>query len=384
MFILKYKTAGMIWGVCLVLSGSVLDDIDEMSEIDKSNMLSFCAKASHHYREAARLSDGISVSFRNPENIVVCGMGGSGIGGDLLKDWAREDASLSIEVNREYSLPAYAKEDTLALIVSYSGETEETLGAFLDALRRKCMIFCISSGGSLIEFAKKLKVPYLQIPAGMPPRAALPYLFIPSLMLLEKMHVVSGVSEQSSEAADILENVSKMNSPGVPARDNSCKKVALAVYGTVPVVYGFGVFRGVAQRIKQQFNENSKIPSKWEYFSELDHNEVVGWEAAGNLGLSFSAIVLRDKSEPDAVRTRIETTKGLMKSSVSKIVEVWAQGDSKLARMLSTVCVGDFSSVYLAILHGIDPTPVSTIDRLKIEIGKQGSRNKIIDELKEF
>lgn len=367
-----------------VLPESVLDEIDELSEIDKSGMLSFCIKTSYQYSEAARLSGDISIDFRGPANIVVCGLGGSAIGGELLKDWARQEASVSIEVNREYSLPAYANEETLALIVSYSGETEETLSAFLDALQRKCMIFCISSGGSLIELAKKLKVPYLQVPAGMPPRAALPYLFTPLLTLLEKMHIVSHVSEQVSEAISILESVSKVNSPSVPARDNFCKRLALAVDDSVPVVYGFGVFRSVAQRMKQQFNENSKVPSKWEYFSELNHNEIVGWEAAGSLGMPFSAVILRDKFEPDAIRSRIETTKGLMKSSVPKQVEVWSQGNSKLARMLSLVCVGDFSSVYLAILRGVDPTPVFTIDHLKVEIGKQGVREKIIAELKKF
>jgi glucose/mannose-6-phosphate isomerase len=360
----------------------VLDEIDELNEIDKSNMLSFCVKAPYHYREAARLASDISVDFTHPTNIVVCGMGGSAIGGELLKDWAREEASVSIEVNREYSLPAYVSENTLVLIVSYSGETEETLSAFLDALRKKCMIFCISSGGSVLEFAKKLKVPYLQVPAGMPPRAALPYLFVPSLMLLEMIHVVSNVSEEFSEAISILESISKANSSSVPERDNFCKKVALAVNDSVPVVYGFGVFRSVAQRMKQQFNENSKVPSKWEYFSELDHNEVVGWEAPGNLALPFSAIFFRDKFESDAIRSRIETTKGLMKESISKMVEVWSLGKSKLARMLSLVCLGDFSSVYLAVLRGVDPTPVLTIDHLKKEIGKKGARERIIGELK--
>ena len=143
------------------------------------------------------------------------------------------------------------------------------------------MVYCVSSGGSLLEHAEKLNVPYLRVPAGMPPRAASPYLLVPQLMLLEKMGLVSGVSEGLDEAIQILEKVSRENAPEKPAETNLAKSLASGINGTVPVVYGFGIYRGVAQRWKQQFNENAKVPAKWEVFPELDHNEIVGWEKAG-------------------------------------------------------------------------------------------------------
>ncbi len=157
----------------------ILDDIEKIKAVDKSNMINFCVNSAKLYSEAAKLANKIKVNYPKPDNIIVAGMGGSGIGGDLLKDWARNKTTVPIEVNREYQLPAYAGKKTLVLITSYSGDTEESLSAFLDALKRKCMIYCVSSGGALLENAERLKVPYLRVPGGMPPRAALPYLFVP-------------------------------------------------------------------------------------------------------------------------------------------------------------------------------------------------------------
>jgi glucose/mannose-6-phosphate isomerase len=363
------------------MSMSLLDEIGKIRTIDKSNMLSFCIEASKHYGEAASTAEKISLDYSKPANIVVAGMGGSAIGGELLKDWTRDQASIPIEVNREYSLPAYANENSLVLVASYSGETEESLSAFLDAVKRKCRLYCVSSGGTLLEFAEKLGVPYLRIPSGMPPRAALPYLFVPMLMTLEKLNLTSSVSEGLKEAVKILEKVSDTNAPKTLAENNFSKTLAANICGTVPVVYGFGIYRGVAQRFKQQFNENSKIPAKWEFFSELNHNEIVGWEEAGKLAKNFSTILIRDKAEPAEIRSRIETTKMLMQPVVSKTFEVWAQGKSALAKMLSTICIGDFASVYLAILRKIDPTPVKTIALLKEQMKRTGTKKKIIREL---
>lgn len=359
---------------------SILDNANKFSKIDKSNMVAFSIDAAKHYREAARATEKISLNYSNPRNIVVAGMGGSAIGGELLKDWARDKAKIPIEVSRSYLLPAYANENTLVFIMSYSGETEETLSAFLDALKRRCMIFCVSSGGSLIEFAKKINVSHLIVPSNMPPRAALPYLIVPLLKTLEKINIVSGVSQDLSEVIDLLTRIAYENSPRNPLKDNFAKTLALNIKGSAPVIYGFGIYRSVAQRFKQQFNENSKVPSKWDYFSELNHNEIVGWKNNGKLSGCFSTIFIRDKTEPNTIRTRIETTKTLLPSG-SKMFEVWAQGKCPLARMLSTVCIGDFTSIYLAVLCGVDPAPVDNIYLLKEKMKQVGMREKLRREL---
>jgi glucose/mannose-6-phosphate isomerase len=362
------------------VAASVLDDKSKINEVDRNNMLGFCVDAAKYYRKAAKIAEKISFRYRRPENIIVVGMGGSAIGGELLKDWTRDKARVPIEVSRAYSLPAYANDRSLVLVMSYSGETEESLNSFLDAVKKRCMVFCVSSGGSLLEFAEKLNVPYLRVPAGMPPRAALPYLFVPLLNAAEKVGIVVGVSEELSEATQLLEYVTRANAPEKPVKDNFAKTLASRISGSVPIVYGFGVYRSVAQRFKQQFNENSKVLSKWEFFSELNHNEIVGWENTGSLAECFSTIFIRDKAEPDMIRSRIETTKTLLPLG-SKMFEVWSQGSCTLAKMMSTVCIGDFTSVYLAVLRGIDPTPVGNINLLKEKVKQVGTKEKVKREL---
>ncbi|MEM3880965.1 MAG: bifunctional phosphoglucose/phosphomannose isomerase [Candidatus Bathyarchaeia archaeon] len=364
-------------------AASFLDSPEKMGKVDRSNMLAFYVEAAAHYREAAKIAECVSVPSARFEHVVVAGMGGSAIGGELLKDWASGKAKVPIDVCRGYSLPAYVGEKSFVVMASYSGETEETLSAFLDAVKRRCMIFCISSGGDLLSFAGKLGVPYLRVPSGFQPRAALPYLFVPLLMLLENAGVVSGVREELAEALPLLERICSENAPDKPVKDNFAKQLALGIAGTVPVVYGFGFYRGVAQRFKQQFNENSKVPSKWEFLPELNHNEIVGWERAGKLAKCFSAIFFRDKNEPAEIRSRIEITKTLMPAA-SKLFEVWAQGESTLARMLSTICIGDFTSVYLAVLRNVDPTPVKTIALLKEKMTQNRTKEKIIRELEKL
>jgi glucose/mannose-6-phosphate isomerase len=195
--------------------------------------------------------------------------------------------------------------------------------------------------------------------------------------------LVSGVSEGLNETPKILEKVSGESAPEKPEESNPTKSLALGINGTVPVVYSFGIYRGVAQRWKQQFNENAKVPAKWEVFPELNHNEIVGWEKAGALAKRFSTVFLRDKSEPEEVRSRIEITKNLMPKA-SKKFEVWSQGKSTLAKMLSTILVGDFTSIYLAVLRGVDPTPVQTIVTLKQKLGETGTKERIIQELEKL
>ncbi|MFB3888880.1 MAG: bifunctional phosphoglucose/phosphomannose isomerase [Candidatus Bathyarchaeia archaeon] len=366
------------------MSTSILDKPAEFGEIDKSSMILFHTQAAQHFAEAAKNSESIKLPYPKPENIVIAGMGGSAIGGELLKDYTRSTATVPIEISREYQLPAYAGKNSLVILASYSGDTEETLSSFADALKRKCMVFCVSSGGALIKYAEKLGVPYLRVKGGMPPRAALPHMLMPLLKCMQTLNMAPQFAEEFPEAIRLLEKVSRDNAPEKSVSENFAKTLALNLIGTSPVVYGFGVYRGVALRYKQQFNENSKIPAKWESFSELNHNETMGWENAKELANEFSVVFLRDKAEPVEIRSRIEITKALMKPSVSKMFEVWAQGKGGLARMLSTILVGDFASVYLAYLRGVDPTPVNTVTVMKQKIEQNGVKAKILRELEKL
>jgi glucose/mannose-6-phosphate isomerase len=366
------------------LTNSILDDLAGMQKIDKQNAVDFYVEAASHYKESAANAAKIKLDYPTPENVILAGMGGSAIGGELLKDYTRATIKVPIEISREYHLPAYADEKSLVVLASYSGDTEETLSSFVDALRRGCMVFCVSSGGKLIKYAQKLNVSHLQVRANMPPRSAMPHMFMPLLSCMEKLDMIPDFSAEFTETVSLLEKISAENEPSKPASNNFAKTLALNLNGVTPVVYGFGIYRGASLRYKQQINENAKMPAKCESFSELNHNETMGWEGAKELAKNFGVVFLRDKTEPVEITSRIETTKALMQPSMQKMFEVWAQGESCLAKMLSTILVGDFTSIYLAMLRNVDPTPVDTVTVMKEKIEQNGVKQKILQELEKF
>jgi len=349
-----------------------LDNQSRIKEIDKNNMLDDLVNTPDYCRDAIKRAKQLTVPTNfNPKNIVVVGMGGSAIGGELLRDWLQDTLPISIHICRDYTLPAYVNKETLVITNSYSGNTEETLTAFLSANKKKCTVIAITSGGQLAEFCKKLHIPYVMIPSGLQPRVAVPYLFFPLPVILEKMGILSNVEDELKEAIDVIETVSKENRFDVPSKSNEAKTVAEKILNTIPVVYGFRQYNSVAHRLKAQFNENSKVPSKSESFPELNHNETVGYDAPKTLTKKVSIIVIRDPDEPVEIKNRIETTIELVFKKAKTLTEITAKGQNKLAKMFSVLCLGDYVSVYLAILQNKDPSPVKIIDKVKAELAKK-------------
>jgi len=351
---------------------TILDQPEKVKKIDKSEMLSHLMKTPNYCRDAVKRTKQVKVPEKvKPKNILIAGMGGSAIGGEILQDWLRDELPIPIQVCKDYTLPAYVNKDTLFFANSYSGNTEETLSAFLEAARRKCTTITITSGGHLLSFSKELQVPYVAIPSQLPPRVAIPYLFFPLPVFMERMEVIPSLEGDLQETIHVLKKVGEENSPKIPTEDNPAKKLALELMETIPIIYGFRQYQSVAHRLKTQFNENSKVPSKHDVFPELNHNETVGWEAPELLTKNHSVILIRDHDEPPEIRHRIETTKSLVLHKAKKVLEIHARGEGKLAKMFSVLCVGDFASVYLAILQEVDPTPVKIIDEVKRELGKK-------------
>ena len=361
-----------------------LEDPEEIKQIDKAGMLNFCLNMSRHYRAAAKIAAGITTSYAKPQNIIIVGMGGSAIGGELLKDWARDKIKVPIEVNREYHLPAYANKETLVLITSCTGNTEEILSTLLDAIKNKCMIYCITGGGTLMEIAKSLSIPYLQIPADMPARATLPYMFMALLTFLERIGLTSGVCRELEEALPIIEKIEKQNAVETPIKDSLTKSLAINLEGFIPVIYGFEIYSGVARRFKQQINENAKMMAKWDNLPETDHNEIVGYEKVDKHKERFAVIFIRDKDETIEMCNRIKITQKLMETTGVNIYEIWSQGKSGLAKILPVIAIADFLSNYLAILRGNDPTPVQTIDTLKDSLKKNCVKEHIVKEIEKI
>jgi len=356
---------------------SILDQPEEIRKIDKSNMLDHCVRFPDYCEdsikrakqveipEETKISPKTTIRYRKPGNILIAGMGGSAIGGEMLRDWLSDRLPIPVEICRDYHLSAYADKNTLVFAISYSGETEETLSAFVGAVRRGCMTITITSGGHLLSFSEKLNIPHLKIPRELPPRAAFPYLFFPLPILLSRIELIPDIEHEVEEALSVLKRVAKENAPEVPIEHNPSKKLALELEGTMPVVYGFGPYKAVAHRLKTQFNENSKLLSTYDVFPELNHNEIVGWETSKSLTKNFSVILLRDHKEPPEIKYRIQLTKSMLLDKTRKTHEVYAEGDGRLAKILSLLFLGDFLSIYLAILRGVDPSPVRSIEKVK-------------------
>lgn len=358
---------------------SLLDDVKAIEAIDKRGMRKFQADFPLMCEDAILRAEKVKVRFKKPNAIIVAGMGGSSIAGELLRDWLSNDIQVPIEVVRDYYLPAYVNEDSLVFASSYSGDTEETLSCFIEAVKRGSIIIAISSGGRLIEYCRRLKIPFIDVPKGIPPRAALPYLFFPIVIILEKARLIEKKRDEIKETMNVLNRLKEEVGLESPSSKNRAKRMAIELKGTIPVIYGFRHYRSVALRMKTQFNENSKVPAKCEVFPELDHNEIVGWEGSEEITKKFSVILLRDEEESLEMKVRISLTRDLiLEKKARKVFELYGRGKSKLAKMLSALYFGDHVSFYLAILNGVDPMPVKTISRLKSEAEK---RVKIVERL---
>lgn len=304
--------------------------------------------------------------------ILVTGLGGSAIGGDLLRVYCQERLGIPVLVNRDYGLPAFAGSSTLVFAVSYSGNTEETLSAYRLARERGCAVVVLTSGGKLQAMGAADGAPVIQIPPGLAPRAATGYLFLPMLAVLERLKVLSGVGQEVTELVQLLDTYANVYGLETPTDRNPAKQLALNLKDRIPVVWGAsGTTEVAALRWKGQINENAKAPAYWNSFPELNHNEIVGFGQPVELLQKLWLIMLKDKGDHPRVEYRMEVTKRVVADKVAGVTEVVSAGDGLLARLYSLIYMGDWTSFYLALLYGIDPGPVRVIDYLKEELAKR-------------
>jgi glucose/mannose-6-phosphate isomerase len=292
-------------------------------------------------------------------DLLVCGMGGSGISGDYLASLA----SARVTVHKSYGLPGWAwVARPLVLALSYSGETEETLSAVAEASEAGLGVVAVTTGGSLGAEARTRAWPCVPLPPGLQPRAALGYLLGATVRVAMQAGAVTPPVADLAEAAGVADGLVGPGGPGW----RLAADLAAALDGRLVAVYGSGVTAPVANRWKTQVNENAKWPGWWSVLPELDHNEIVGWRAHPEIGRHRVGIVtLRDRAEPAAVARRFRLSEAVTRDDVSWIGEVWGQGESPLARMVSLTVLGDALSVELADLAGVDPVPVEPIEDLK-------------------
>ena len=317
----------------------------------------------------------VKLNVRGIRNVVLTGLGGSAIGGDLLRSYLADELSIPFMINRHYYLADFVDKNSLVVVSSYSGNTEETIAAHQDATKRKAKVICISTGGETKKLAKKYKQPWIQIPAGYSPRAALGYSFFPLLMIFSKLGLVKSKDKDVKETVSLLQAKSIVFSDP-ESSENAALRLAEQLKGRLPIVYSASEhLDAVNLRWRGQIAENAKQLGFGHVLPEMNHNELVGWKVLTDLMKQMHVIFLRDNGTHKRVAVRENITKGIVSQYTSNVTEVWSEGKSLLARMFSLIHVGDWVSLYLAILNNEDPTPVKVIDYLKGELAKvQGAQ----------
>jgi glucose/mannose-6-phosphate isomerase len=342
---------------------------DAIARVDISNELDDIISMPEHLRDAQwRVESANLEPHDSPGGLIVAGMGGSAIGGDLARAALGDRASRPIAIARDYGLPPWTTPDATVLCASYSGNTEETLAAYEAAGALGARRIVATTGGKLAAAARADKVPVIPLPGGFQPRAAVAY----SLVVALEVAGLSGAGQRlhceiDVAAAHAERLVAEWGPDG--AEDSLAKELASGLHGTIPQIAGSGLTAPVAYRWKTQINENAKMPAFAAELPELDHNEIVGWEGAAGLG-RFSAVFLDDSDHHPRIRQRIELTRGLIAAHAAATYRVESIGENRTERLVSLVLLGDLVSFYLAVLREVDPAPVAIIERLKGELAR--------------
>jgi glucose/mannose-6-phosphate isomerase len=304
-------------------------------------------------------------AYSKVSKVVILGMGGSAIGGDLSSSLAALESKVPISVCRDYTLPKFVDAKTLVIASSYSGMTEETLSAFEQALATPAEKLVVTTGGKLKAIAEQNKIPVFTINYVSPPRAALAHSFFPLLGILHKFDIVRDKSKDVAEMAQVLKNLQLTIDERCPLNSNSAKQLATKLYQHLAIIYGAGFLSPVALRWKTQINENSKAWAYHEILPELNHNAVVGYEFPAELTQRLFVVFLRSPDLHPRTLLRYKLTAEMLTQRKVNHEMVDARGESALAQMMSLVLFGDWVSYYLALLNETDPYPVKIIDFLK-------------------
>ena len=342
----------------------VLDNLRLIAERDPFGALDVAA------RQAQQLIDPLTVQQPLPSvgeirNIVLAGMGGSALAAGIAKDWL--DLPLPFEVVRSYSLPKYVGNQTLVIASSHSGNTEETLAALDQAVERGALIATIASGGALLECAQADGLPYVQIVGDVQPRMALFSNLRALVTLLEAYGIIGGVLGELEAVGQRLGRTAAQWRADVPATDNHAKQIALQLVGKTPVIYASNLMRSVAYKWKISFNENAKNIAFCNALPEFNHNEFIGW-SSHPVQKPFGVIDLLSSYDHPRVQRRFELSARLLSGKRPQPIAVQLEGETMLEQMAWAALLADYTSIYLAILNGVEPTKVELVERLKHEL----------------
>lgn len=314
-------------------------------------------------REAIKIGDAAKIhgDAGNIQNIIITGLGGSGIGGTILSEIVAGECPVPVSVNKDYFLPAYTGPNTLVVVCSYSGNTEETVQAMEIALEKKARVIAISSGGKIAEMAKQAGCDLILIPGGMPPRACLGYSLTQLFFVFGHLYLIAPSFRES-----ILKSIELMEKEKNFIHEEA-KRLTAFFYNKIPVLYACDGYNGVATRIRQQINENSKMLCWHHVLPEMNHNELVGW--AENHP-ECAVLLLRNTSDYSRTQARMEISKEVFNKYTPHVTELWSKGETMLQRSLYLIHLTDWVSCYLADKKQVDASEINIINHLKGELAK--------------
>jgi glucose/mannose-6-phosphate isomerase len=323
-------------------------------------------------QDAWQMSEGLKLPWDGAgiNKVVICGMGGSAIGGEMASRLLMAETKIPILVHRERELPAFVDANTLVITSSYSGMTEETLSCFYRALETGARILVITHGGRLDSLARENNIPVFNIDYDSPPRATLPFSLFAILFSLQKLGFISDKTRNVRETVSVLKDLVQCFNQGIPTEENRAKQLAVSIHGHLTVIYGAGILSPVARRWKTQFNENSKAWAFYETFPELNHNAVAGYHFPRELVRRLMVVLLRSSQLEPRITRQYQALNGLLDEAKVEHRTIETCGQSPLSRMMSLVLLGDYVSVYLALLYRVDPSPVKALEYLKEELRK--------------
>jgi len=346
----------------------LLDDLEGLRKLDAGDMLGYLRRFPEDCRSAverAMESPLGDLEGKRFDSVVFAGVGGSAVGGKVIVDWLWDEAELPMVLARGYHLPAFVEDGTLVFVVSYSGNTEETLSMLDEALSAGASIVSVTSGGRLEEISVERNLPIVRMPTGYKPRAAFPHQFFSLATVLNRLGLIKESWGELDEAFATVEALRDELAVESSIEKNLAKKLALQLENKIPMVYASRLLESVAYRMGTQLNENSKVPAGSAAFPEAFHNAVLGSESDGKLLASLAMLLVRDPMDAEAMKTKIDKFRDLFAPQVGDVLEVEARGQGKLARILSLLYLGDYLSAYLGLLYGRDPSSNVAIDALK-------------------
>lgn len=313
-------------------------------------------------QEALQIAESAQLTaHENIQQVVISGLGGSGIGGTLIAELTADECKVPVIINKDYFLPAFVNEHTLVIISSYSGNTEETVQAIEAAIGKKAKVVCITSGGKIADIASKHNFDCIKVPGGNPPRTCLGYSLVQLYRIFNHNKLIS-----DSYKAQFKATIDLLNKEQEPI-NKEAKEVAQKLHNKLPVIYSLGSTEGIAVRFRQQINENSKMLCWHNVIPEMNHNELVGWTTRNE---NLAVVVLRTSFDYARNVKRLEVCKEVFKKYAPVILDIQAKGNSKLEQAIYLVHLTDWVSCYLADLKQIDPVEVKVIDHLKAELSK--------------